>query len=97
MRSRTIKPGFFQNEQLADLPALDRLLFAGLWCIADKAGRIEDRPRKIRAELFPYENVDCDAMLDSLAKAGFVTRYQVDDVRVVQVVNFEKHQNPHPR
>ena len=33
-RLRTIKPGFFMNEELASVPPLGRLLFEGLWCIA---------------------------------------------------------------
>lgn len=47
-RSRNIKPGFFTNEVLADMPALVRLLFAGLWTIADRDGRLEDRARRLR-------------------------------------------------
>jgi len=32
-RARNIKPGLFTNEVLVDLPAFDRLLFIGLWCL----------------------------------------------------------------
>ena len=38
-RARNIKPGFFDNEILGELPALTRLLFIGLWCLAVKALR----------------------------------------------------------
>ena len=38
-----------------------RLLFVGLWTIADRNGRLEDRPKRIRAELFPYDEIDADA------------------------------------
>ena len=44
MRTRLLKPGFFMNEELARLPVRARLLFAGLWCLADREGRLEDRP-----------------------------------------------------
>lgn len=94
-RSRNIKPGFFKNEMLAECSPLARLLFAGLWCLADRAGRLEDRPKRIRAEVQPYDDGSVDDMLAELQAAGFVLRYQVDGQRFIQVVNFEKHQNPH--
>ena len=50
-RTRSIKPSFFDNEILGDLPPLTRLLFIGLWGIADREGRLEDRPKRIKKEL----------------------------------------------
>lgn len=96
-RARNIKPGFFKNEDLAECSPLARILFAGLWCLADRAGRLEDRPKRIRAEVLPYDDGSVDDMLNELHKAGFVLRYQVGDDRFIQVLNFAKHQNPHHR
>ncbi len=96
-RSRTIKPSFFLNEQLAECSPFARLMFAGLWCIADRDGRVEDRPRRVKAWLFPYDDVDADRLLSELHSAGFITRYCVDGVKCIQVTNFRRHQNPHPR
>ena len=94
-RSRNIKPGFFTNDELAELPALTRLLFIGLWTLADRDGRLEDRPKKIKAECMPYDDMDADEALSSLCRAGFITRYESDGVRCIQVNNWCKHQNPH--
>lgn len=94
-RARNIKPSFFKNELLAEMDAFDRLLFVGLWCLADREGRIEDRPKRIKMELFPCDGYDVDAGLATLEKHGFVTRYQAGEVAVVAVVNFHKHQTPH--
>lgn len=94
-RARNLKPGFFKNEQLADLGPEGMCLFAGLWTLADRAGRLEDRPRRIKAEVFPYFEVDVDAGLAALQERGFVVRYQVDGERYLQITNFEKHQAPH--
>ena len=94
-RSRNIKPGFFTNDVLGELPALTRLLFAGLWTLCDREGRLEDRPKKIRAETLPYDVCDADEMLQSLEKAGFLHRYEADGQRVIQVLAWHKHQNPH--
>lgn len=94
-RARNIKPGFFKNEDLVELPYEWRLLFAGLWVLSDRAGRLEDRPKRIKMEIFPADNVDVDAGLDDLQQSGFILRYQVGNRRYIQVLNFERHQNPH--
>jgi len=96
-RSRNIKPGFFRNEMLAECSPLARLLFAGLWCLADRDGRLEDRPKRIRAEVLPYDDGSVDDMLGELGRAGFILRYQVGEQRFIQVQNFSRHQNPHHR
>lgn len=94
-RARNIKPGFFKNADLVELPMDARLLFIGLWTLADRAGRLEDRPKQIKMELFPADDVDVDACLDGLQNWGFVSRYEIDGKRLLQVINFDKHQNPH--
>lgn len=94
-RSRNIKPGFFSNEHLAELDFATRLLFIGMWTEADREGRMEDRPRRLKMALFPADSVDMDFMLDELAALGFIARYEVDGLRAIQIVNWAKHQNPH--
>ena len=66
-RSRNIKPGFFQNEDLQELDFATRLFFIGLWTEADKEGRLEDRPKKLKNALFPADDVEVEQMLDGLA------------------------------
>ncbi len=103
MRIRTIKPQFFKNDELAELPMSARLLFIGLWTLADSEGRLEDRPRRIRAEIFPFDNIDADDLLSRLQSAGFIIRYTSSsggqntergfgEMKVIQIVNFRKHQ-----
>ena len=94
-RSRNIKPGFFTNDVLGELPPLTRILFAGLWVIADRDGRLADRPKKIRAEVLPYDDCDANAMLGELERTGFIVRYQFDETSVIQILAWTKHQNPH--
>jgi hypothetical protein len=94
-RARSLKPGFFSNEDLIELPFEHRLLFAGLWTLADREGRQEDRPKKIKLHIFPGDNVDCDKGLDALASRGFIRRYKVNGIAYIQVINWSKHQSPH--
>ena len=95
MRARNIKPGFFTNDVLAEVDPLGRILFQGLWCHADREGRLECRPRKLKAEILPYDECDIDDLLSQLESRGFISVYSVENSQYIQVVNFSKHQNPH--
>lgn len=98
MRARNIKPGFFASEQLSQVPPLTRILFAGLWCLADREGKLRDRPARIRAEVLPYESEhDPEAALQDLGRVGVISRYVVDGEKYIKILGFAKHQNPHPR
>ena len=95
-RARNIKPGFFKNEVLAKCDPLTRILFAGLWTLADREGRLEDRPMRIKAELIPYDNCDIEKMLNDLI-GDFILRYEVEGKKYIQILNFIQHQNPHQK
>lgn len=97
-RIRTVKPDFFLDDELAKLPYITRLIFVGLWCCADKAGRLDDNPAKLKVMILPYENdpaVSMDAELDRLADKPFITRYGYDGRKYIQIINWERHQRPH--
>lgn len=103
-RTRLLSPKFFLDDDLAERSAYARLTFAGLILIADREGRLDDRPKVISAELFPFEEVDMDALLDELAAprngsggGGFIVRYQFGGRRYLAVRNFLKYQTPHFR
>jgi len=99
-RSRNIKPGYFMNEDLAALGMAAQLLFAGIWTIADREGRFEDRPARIKAQILPYYDVDVDELLNLLAENPinddkFIIRYTVNGRKYIQITKFSGHQNPH--
>ena len=95
-RARNIKPSFFKNELLGEADPLLGLLFISLWTLADKCGRLEDRPLRIKAETFPYrENVNINGYLTQLLALGFIDRYKVGETSIIEIVNFVKHQTPH--
>jgi hypothetical protein len=99
-RSRNIKPGFFTNELLAEMPHAARLLFIGIWCLADREGRLEDRPIQIKMKLFAADEVASsviDGYLTALHQKGFIYRYTDGRTRLIQIVEWKKHQNPHHR
>ena len=55
---------------------------------------MEDRPKRIKAQILPYDVCNVDTLLNSLAH-GFIIRYMCNGEKYVQIVNFLKHQNPH--
>jgi len=99
-RIRYLKPEFFTDEDLAELSFQTRLTFEGLWCYADKAGRLEDRPRFLKAMIFPYDDIDMINELETLSKPKcngrlFIERYEYEGQKFIQIVNWDKHQKPH--
>lgn len=96
-RTRNIKPSFYDNDLLAECDPLARIAFSGLWCWADREGRMEYRPRRLKANILPYDDCDFENLIRQLAERGFVRVYQVDNALYLQVVNFDRHQNPHQK
>jgi hypothetical protein len=102
-RIRSLKPDFFKDEDLATLPYEARILYSGLWCYADKAGRLEDRPKYLKAEIFPYDNINIEKFLNLLCQPNiqdrpekvFIRRYTVNDRKYIDIPEFLKHQSPH--
>ena len=103
-RIRYLKPDFFKDEDLAEIPYDIRLFFAGLWCYADKAGRLEDRPLRLKADIMPYDlKFEVERALEILAhpkkhspiKKPFIIRYEINGERYIQIVSWGKHQKPH--
>lgn len=88
---------------MAEFPFWVRLLYEGLWVLADKEGRLEDRPVRIKAKIFPYDKVNIEDGLRLLSEPKkhspnhppFIVRYSIDGEKYIQVLNFRKHQSPH--
>lgn len=95
-RARNIKPAFFVNDDLAENNcALGRLLFIGLWTIADYKGDLEWRAGRIKTQLLPYDDCDIKKLAINLDKSGFVRFYSDGNKIYLNISNFMKHQNPH--
>lgn len=98
-RSRNIKPGFFGSEQLGQCSCQARLLFAAFWTLADRSGRLEERPMKLRAYAFPFDPfsvAEVESWIDELERENLIERWRADGKNIISVTNFLKHQNPHP-
>lgn len=100
-RIRSIKPKFFKHEELFDaeratgLPL--RLAFAGLWTVADREGRFKWKPREIKTDVLPYDDVDFSAVMDALAKYNFILKYRCGGDVLGYIPKFAEHQHVNPR
>ena len=94
-RARNIKPSFFTNDELGDVNPLARLLFIGMWTIADFKGCFEYKPKRLKVQLLPYDDCDIEELVTDLEKSGFISKYAVQGRQYIKALNFTKHQNPH--
>jgi hypothetical protein len=95
-RIRSIKPEFFKHEGLYDLERETglpiRIAFAGLWTCCDREGRFEWRPRWLKTEILPYDEVDFSRVLDALATRGFLVKYAIGSEIYGCIPSWKKHQ-----
>jgi len=96
-RARIQPPSWAIDEVLATCSPLARLLYRDLHAIADKTGRLEDRPKRIGVSCLPYDRCDVDALLEELAASGRIRRYAVAGQKFIEIPDFLKYQHPHIR
>ena len=99
-RARNIKPGFFESDQLGEVSFCARLLFIAMWQLADRCGRLERRPAKLRAYAFRYDALsvaDVDKMLAELERASLIVLTDAEGLDIIEIPTFVKHQTPHPK
>lgn len=94
-RIRTIKPDFFEDQKIGSLPIEARLLFIGLWVLADDDGNVSLSETFLRTRLFPYNpevNSELPLWLKELTTLGMVVPYEVNNEFYGHIRNFSKHQ-----
>lgn len=95
-RIRTVKPELFRHEALFEAELASglplRLAFIGLFTVADREGRFHWRPRAMKLDVLPFDECDFSAVMDALASAGFVYRYQDDGKEYGFIPSWLRHQ-----
>lgn len=94
---RSVKPEFFEDRKLARAVSRDaRLLYIGLWGLADEHARGNGDPEWLKGRLFPYDgDLDVDAvvrLLAELADSGRVVLYEANGDPLVFLPKLSKHQ-----
>jgi len=97
-RRRMLNPMFFLDPDVAMLSPWARLLFESLWCLADREGRLEDKPKRILIQTFPFDkDINIEGHLSELVEQEFIQRYKANGKDYIQIRSFLTHQNPHPK
>lgn len=91
-RIRTIKPDFWTDEALSECSVSARLLFIGTWNFADDNGNLERSPKKLKMQIFPADNIDCEPLVNELIAQGVLTEYSVNGKNYLHIKGFDKHQ-----
>jgi hypothetical protein len=91
-RIRTIKPEFWTDERIGSITPIARLLFIGLWNFADDYGNVQNSPKQIKAQVFPFDNLSVEPMLIELIENALLVEYEVDSRKYLHIKNFSKHQ-----
>jgi DnaD/phage-associated family protein len=96
MNRRMIDASMWQNEHFAELPMGARLLQIGIINHADDQGRVKANPAWLRAQVFPYDNLNTDEVqgwLDMMAANQTIILYTVDGKQYAQLNNWWKYQS----
>ena len=100
-RIRSIKPEFFKHDELyqaeLDFKLPLRIAFIGLWCSADRRGLFKWRPKQLKLDILPYDNVDFSRVLHALFTRGFIVRYAIDEEIYGCILSFLDHQSINPK
>lgn len=94
-RNRSLPHTVFSDDKLAMLPFEARWLLLGLATIADREGRLEDRPARIKAAILPYDDVDTDGILTLLDSRGHIARWVSNGVAIIEIMSFSERYAPH--
>jgi hypothetical protein len=93
-RIRTIKPEFWQNEQLAGISFHARLLAIALLNHADDKGLFLANPQLVRAACFPFEEDSKNVLgsLQELSRIGYIEVRDCSGKQVGRICKFLEHQ-----
>ena len=91
-RIRSVKPEFWTDEALAECSPIARLLFIGTWTFADDRGNLDRSARQLKAQVFPYDALDCEPLVCELLAQQLLVEYDVSGKKFLHIRNFDKHQ-----
>lgn len=91
-RIRTIKPEFWVDERLGECSTSARLLFIATWTFADDEGNLDRSSKQLKAQAFPYDNLDPEPLVRELLEHGLLTEYGLNGTKYLHINNFSKHQ-----
>lgn len=95
MRIRQVKPAFWSDARLAELPEATRLFYIGLWMIADDAGWLRWDASEVARDLYGYEGRvrrerRVTGMFAALVADGRVVVYECGHVEIPRMTTHQR-------
>lgn len=95
-RKRMIDPNIWQSEDFSKLSTLGKIVFIGLFSLADDEGRGRCNPVYLKSTLFPYEegirSADIDKTLSEISSNMSVIFYSCDGSNYYSLYNWNTWQ-----
>lgn len=92
-RIRTVKPELWTDADFVECSRDARLLFVALLNFASDHGVLADRPKQLKMQCLPGDDIDIVPLLDELIARRFLTRTVAPDGMAVLVIRtFHQHQ-----
>lgn len=97
LRNRLVKANFWTDTELAKkLPATGRMMYQGLWQLAEDSGCIEADPVAFKMILFPLDDISLgkiEQWTNILLELDKLIPYQYQKKEYYYIKNFHKHQS----
>lgn len=88
-----LNPDFWFDDEVANTSPHARLLYMGLWGICDdNYATLPNRPNWIKAQIFPYEDVNMISLLEELVNIKKLIPFEDNNQKYFFIKNFFKHQ-----
>lgn len=94
-RKRMISPDFFSDEKVGALSPIGRLIFIGLWILAEDNGVGRANMAMLRGQILPYDDIslaEFTTEFQELSKLNLINTYEVKGQSYYRIINFLKHQ-----
>lgn len=92
-RQRIINPEFWLDYEIASIENPNACLFyIGTWNFCDDYGVIENNAPKLKAQIFPYREVNVAELIDIFVKLGKFVLFEANGKSWIFVKNFLKFQ-----
>src|SRR5262245_50809441 len=91
-RIRTVKPDFWTDEAVANCSHAARLLLIAAKNFADDHGGLPRSAKQLKAQAMPYDNTDCEPLIQELLKNRLMVEYEAGGNRYLHITDFETEQ-----
>ncbi len=91
-RIRTVKPDFWTDAAVGECSVSARLLLIASLNFADDYGGLDRSAKQLKAQAFPYDNIDCEPLVLELIRNRLFIEYEVDGRKYLHIKGFRKHQ-----